>query len=120
MKVSEDRVGLTRHIAVPEPLRSVRWAAHAMSAPGRGPSDLELVAVFDVDDDEWPAVEAVVGADTARAELSVPATLAEGTDLPTGPLVGRAIACAPFENHRWRCVGGVRTDDGLVVWMASR
>lgn len=120
VKVSEDRVGLTKHIAVPEPLRSVRWAAHALGAPGTGPTDLELVAVFDVDDDEWPAVEAIVGADPAATELAVPAALAEGTDLPTGPLAGRAISCAPFENHRWRCVGGVRTDEGLVVWMTSR
>lgn len=120
VKVSDDGASLARHISVPATLNDVRWAAQTRGESGLGPTDLELVAWFPVVESDWPGVEQALGppGEPAKLVLPAPLTLALGIGDPVQE--GLGLNGAAFENSQWRCVGALRQNGGVLVFLVSR
>lgn len=117
--VSDDVTRLRRHIQVPEGLEAVRWAARPRGVVGMGPTDLELLAFFPLDEDEWDAVASTLGPAVAPRTLYASDALMRALGF-AGAIDGLGVTCAPFEAGPWRCVDGVRREDGVFVVLVTQ
>ena len=121
MKISDEIHGLRKHIQVPEELEQVRWAARPRGSVGLGPTDLELLALFPLDDEGLASLLGSLGPAGPEGPLGVPAELLEAVGLPGSPSpTGASLSYSAFENIRWTCVGARQVDGGVLVYLTSR
>jgi hypothetical protein len=105
MQISTDIDRLGKHIELPAGLQTVRWLAAPRGSVGLGPTDLVLLARFELTPQQWAALQPKM-ASLPNKTLVVPE--------PVRSLVGRAelqgdlFQPTPFETIRWR--------DGQAVW----
>ena len=120
MKISDDINSLRTHIAVPAGLTRARWAARPQGTVGLGPTDLELVALFPIDESAWDGLSAKLGPAGAPVISQAPADLLSAVGLEGGVPQGATLPCKPYENIRWTCAEALKTDHGVLTWLTSR
>ncbi|MFH1467037.1 MAG: hypothetical protein ABIO70_21825 [Pseudomonadota bacterium] len=123
VEVRTDLDALRTHIPVPDGVTAARWAGRPRGAIGLGPTDLELLAYFPLDEEAWGRLAPSLGDPGEQGSFQADPTLlvvipaAERDD--TG-VKGRRYPATAFENIRWSATWAVRTEGGLAVHLFSR
>jgi hypothetical protein len=127
VQVHTDLDILGKYITTPHGLSSVRFAAkpRGRSSSVPGPTDLELLAWWPLDEAGWQQLEPLlgpageVGTFRASPELTT-AVLPPDVAAEPGSIEGTLYAATAFENIFWSGHWAVRAPGGLALHMYNR